>query len=118
MRLIDADALKETIGECPENWTDSPVEVAEFNIWHRVMDDIDSAPTIGGWISVNDRLPMDGQDILACLHNYGDLRIAPCNYDSGIWYDCLMNCEAVVTDITHWMPVPKPPKEENENASD
>lgn len=57
MRLIDADALKELIGECPENWTDSPEEIAEFNMWHRIMDDIDSCPTIGGWISVKDRLP-------------------------------------------------------------
>ena len=45
MRLIDADALKEIIGECPENWTDSPEEVAEFNMWHRIMDDIDSTST-------------------------------------------------------------------------
>ncbi|MBR6030177.1 MAG: hypothetical protein IKP40_13925 [Clostridia bacterium] len=47
MRLIDADALKEIIGECPENWTDSPEEIEAFNMWHRIMDDIDSVPTIG-----------------------------------------------------------------------
>lgn len=45
MRLIDADALKENIGECPENWTDTPEEVQRQNDWFRVMDEIDSAPT-------------------------------------------------------------------------
>ena len=63
-RMIDADALKEIIGECPENWTDSPEEIAEFNMWHRIMDDIDSSPTIGGWISVKDRLPESGKPVL------------------------------------------------------
>ena len=72
MRLIDADALKESIGECPMNWTDSPEELESFNAWHRVMDDIDSAPTVDkpvdepvdepqgqltGCVSVKDRLP-------------------------------------------------------------
>lgn len=46
MRLIDADALKESIGECPENWTDTPEEVQRQNDWFRVMDEIDSAPTV------------------------------------------------------------------------
>lgn len=46
MRLIDADALKENIGECPENWTDTPEEVQRQNDWFRVMDEIDSAPTL------------------------------------------------------------------------
>ncbi|MBR4457364.1 MAG: hypothetical protein IKS31_00170 [Clostridia bacterium] len=87
MRLIDADDLKEIIGECPENWTDSPEEVAEFNMWHRIMDDIDSTPTISGWISVKDRMPPnDATKVLT----YGN-------------------------PVTHWMPLPEPPKEETDD---
>lgn len=41
MRLIDADALKEAIGECPENWTNT----AE-NDWYAFMRIVDSMPTI------------------------------------------------------------------------
>ena len=110
MRTIDADTLKEIIGECPENWTDSPEEVAAFNMWHRIMDDIDATPTVDDWTRIKDRPPKDGQDILTYLHNGGDARVVPCNYDNGTWYDCLMNCIVPVNSVTHWAPVPKPPK--------
>ena len=46
MRLIDADALKESMGECPLNWNDSPEEIQETFDWHNFMRLIDEAPTI------------------------------------------------------------------------
>lgn len=46
MRLIDADALKEALGECPENWTDTAEEVQAENGWRAFMRIIDSMPTI------------------------------------------------------------------------
>ena len=57
MRLIDADKLKEEIGECPENWLDSPEEMQAVDDWNGCMNVIDCAPTIdaeivrhGHWI--------------------------------------------------------------------
>lgn len=41
MRLIDADALKKALGECPKNWTDTAK-----NDWHVFMRIVDSMPTI------------------------------------------------------------------------
>ena len=54
MRLIDADALKEEMDMewCPD--------MAVSEIWHV----IDKAPTVGGWISVKDRLPESGKSVL------------------------------------------------------
>ncbi len=46
MRLIDADKLKEEIGECPENWLDTPEEMQAVDDWKNVMELIDAAPTI------------------------------------------------------------------------
>ena len=66
------------------------------------------------WVSVNDRLPNDGQDVLAYLYNGEETRIAPFNYDKGTWYDCVMNCTVAINSITHWMPLPDPPKEVSE----
>ena len=112
-RMIDADALKEIIGECPENWTDSPEEIAEFNMWHRIMDDIDSTPTVGDWISVEDRLPeKNGVD----LAYYDRTCVSSVYYEKGRaqseWTDDYEGyCDF---DVTHWMPLPEPPKEVQE----
>lgn len=76
----------------------------------------------GGWISVKDRLPdvNDNYIVTACDED--------CPYGEGIWYDTVV----VVAEyykgswtwcdngleydlnglITHWMPLPQPPKEE------
>ena len=68
------------------------------------------------WISVNDRLPEDGENVIAC-----DKERAVCEaiydkdgkfYWSGFWGDW---CD--VLEATHWMPLPEPPKEEEDATS-
>lgn len=101
MRTIDADALRE---QC-----DDP-------FWCVWLSDIDNAPTIDAvpsWIPVTERLPLYGQDVLA-VRTYGDsekcqevlmAHIAVWNEETGEkWWNA--------TNITHWMPLPEPPKEE------
>lgn len=61
------------------------------------------------WIPVTERLPEDGQAILAVQSWDGKARIVPANYDRGLWYDCIFDCPA--EHITHWMPVPEPPED-------
>ncbi len=62
------------------------------------------------WIPVTEQLPEDGSDILAVQSCCGEVRIIPANYDRGVWYDCIFN--RIAEHITHWMPLPEPPKEE------
>ena len=57
MRLIDADAMKERI--VIEH--DSKENRAERDL---LREWVDSQPTIGGWISVKDRLPDDQRQVL------------------------------------------------------
>lgn len=66
------------------------------------------------WIPVTERVPLYGQDVLA-VRTYGDgekcqevlmAHIAVWNEETGEkWWNA--------TNITHWMPLPKPPKEDH-----
>lgn len=63
------------------------------------------------WIPVGERLPDNNEDILAyCVHGEESC-IVPANYYNGEFYNCIFNA-VMRCEITHWMPLPKPPKEE------
>ena len=67
--------------------------------------------TVQEWISVDDMLPEDDSDVLAYSRIGEESRIYPACYSNGVWFDCVFNAPATDT-TTHWMPLPKPPKEE------
>ena len=114
-RPIDAEELLQILDK---QKTFEMLDHKRNNAYGKGMRDamkiIEKAPTIGGWVSVKDRLPNDGQDVLAYLYNGEETRTAPFNYDKGTWYDCVMNCTVAINSITHWMPLPEPPKEVSE----
>ena len=60
------------------------------------------------WISVNDRLPKEGEFVLcACRANiYEVLRF----YGNGWGHDPMH--DYMLGFVTHWMPLPEPPKED------
>ena len=144
MRLIDADALDAQI------YNEIPIKVfGNMKRMAAMREIVANAPTVGGWISVKDRLPKSNLIVLVNLHNvYGKdvvLRAAHIGYheattddygwqDSEIeteydeendcdwipecWWEenyvesdanyIIDECEGI---ITHWMPLPEPPKE-------
>lgn len=125
MRLIDADKLEEGIKAllCTSDSTEP--------IWSSdVLDAIQRAPTVGGWISVEDRLPtMPGTSVLVVAQNrYKQVHIfeAIGGYGDFGWYthdyEYMENFRAandhVKKDltITHWMPMPAPPETSNPEA--
>jgi hypothetical protein len=59
------------------------------------------------WISVNDRLPEDGQSVLV---HYVDGWMPVAHLLNGKWYQS--GGETSWLSVTHWMPLPEPPKEE------
>lgn len=100
-RMIDADVLKaafETDGYL------SPY----------MQRMIDACPTVGEWISAKDRLPDFDGAVLACTR-YGEIRVFLSDED-GDWFDERGSFYSRNTsgEVTHWMPLPKPPKEDAE----
>ena len=67
--------------------------------------------TVQEWVSVDDELPEDDSDVLAYLRIGEESRICPANYAKGMWFDWIFNTP-VTESITHWMPIPQPPKGE------
>ena len=62
--------------------------------------------TVQEWISVDDRLPEQGEKAI-CIDADGDMMIG--KYTEWGWmFPCYFE------ELTHWMPIPEPPKEVEE----
>lgn len=76
-------------------------------------------PTIGGWISVKENLPkVSGHYLVSCVNNKTGHRWqvsvnAEWLTSRHDWYIGTENClaSAVGVTVTHYMPLPEPPKE-------
>lgn len=120
MRLIDSDRLEEILKDYYKTDCNQPYGgMSEDAI--AAMSAIDHAPTIDtesvqqGWISVKDSLPPLGESVLT-RDKRGGIR------DRNLRRDLYGNKEARFSpdgllpgkNITHWMPLPKPPAENRE----
>ena len=67
------------------------------------------------WISVEERLPDDRGNFITKIHcNNGDwIEMNTFDYMEKEWWHDAVNCTVKATDfVTHWMPLPEPPKED------
>lgn len=129
MRSINADALKIAL--------DTFATLVGFRgVYDRgqVMECIDAAPTIGGWISVKDDMPKEHPSIFAPWYGGSQWKKAMWRKESdsvllayktpdtgayvikeGRTHDGKFYSGNIVLDnnceVTHWMEMPKPPKE-------
>ena len=65
------------------------------------------------WISVNDRLPDKGSNVISCLEACdGSWKHVGCDvyFGDGRWAMILPE-ESNDMKVTHWMPMPEPPEE-------
>ena len=97
MRLVDADALYAKLDDMTV-FGETFITAVEFA--KLVIQD---APTIGGWISVKDRLPETGTLALV-FGSAGAMTVA--RYIAvNQWL-----VPGIFSAITHWMPLPTPPE--------
>lgn len=102
MRLIDADALLEKMKHRRE-YVGRPSDPVCL---------VEDAPTVDGWVSVTDRLPEENGIYLVCVAlGYMDFY----TWSDKIWFSSAFN---VCDDgfVTHWMSLPEPPKEDDDDA--
>jgi hypothetical protein len=140
MRLIDADALKKDWSmankreECPQDARQCQYE-QDFSRMD-ICEMLDEAPTVSGWISVNDRMPENAKHPGAFCPRYlvyTDYGITEgwYNPDMECWYGILtfmidsneLNVRNIDLErgdvpkrvknlpVKYWMPLPEPPKE-------
>ena len=99
------------IGNLPK--CDNPLQYTTDEIVERIADHlIANGVTVQEWISVEDRLPEDsGYYLVVYRDKYnGSISIALDNYvkcGAGEWW-----ASEFTHNITHWMPLPEPPKGE------
>ena len=106
------EIIQNSVGGCARNWAEI---IVDGLIAHGV--------TVQEWISAKDRLPEENDNYLVCCDDSG------CPMDEGIWYQsgvvvcaeyykggwtwCEGSHEWSLDGIvTHWMPLPQPPKGE------
>lgn len=110
MRLIDADALVDAL--MTYTWRDED---------DRLIDDADekrayieqwlpNLPTVSGWVSVNDRLPDETEDVIICYEWVG---FSGTKYRE-VTVNDLREVKQISDRIIAWMPLPEEPKEDEE----
>ena len=95
-RHIDADYLKAGFEE-------------DGHLSPYIEEYIDACPTVGEWISVDDRMPEKMGEVLVVL--YGRVCIAW--YHGNGQFETGSGLICYAEEVTHWMPLPEPPKEES-----
>ena len=118
MRPIDADALKDKFPNARADVFENCRNCTCLDN-EQINQIIDSAPTIGGWISVKENLPkVSGHYLVSCVNNKTGHRWqvsvnAEWLTSRREWYletgNCLASADGIT--VTHYMPLPEPPKE-------
>ena len=103
MRLIDADEIMKALSI----FNDSENGNRHFLYGIRTAKElIEGAPTVGGWISVKDRMPEENSHVI--VYDEDSKMVWPSLYMGAKFFD---NSPYFTFHVNWWMPLPKPPKE-------
>ena len=119
MRLIDCDALKKD-WSMADHCEDCPQKViaCQYDQVFTRMDIcqmLDDAPTVGEWISVEDRLPEQSGEVFVHTKNHYTACVSYSKkYNAFNWFDVLGEVRerygGTLWDVEYWMPIPPLPE--------
>lgn len=96
--MTEKDNLMHLIEEAEELFPTQVEAIADHLIANGV--------TVQRWVPITGRLPEENKKVLVCLSS----KVTVVAYlRENIWYVAWNR--AVLNNITHWMPLPEPPKE-------
>jgi len=107
-RMISAEALNAVAYAIEELQNNVKDLQSEIDMDNDILRELDNARP--RWISVEERLPEKSGHYLAVMN--GKTGEAYYGHESHIWLDPCEEWENWTRFVTHWMPLPQPPKEE------
>lgn len=113
MRLIDADAIIEVMKKCAEN-PENEQALLCYRYTQKILEEAPTVEPASPWHRVEEP-PKIGVPVLVTFigYNSGETRCDLLAAYDGIawryWDDDML--DEVMVEITHWMPLPEPPKE-------
>lgn len=115
MRLIDADANIETMKKCAAN-PESEQALLCYRFAQRILEEAPTVEPASPWHRVEDKLPESGEfgEIVLACNDVGTVNAAFLS-SSGKWYaanNTMYDAWTWMPNVTHWMPLPEPPKED------
>lgn len=122
--LIDRDALLKDMGLTDAVKYGNKNAEQQYHSYSTLMlyeiaDSIWDAPAVNRWIPCSERMPEENVYVIAWAKRKHHSRAIMAILINGIWKIGVNDCSDgfhVQGEITHWMPLPEPPKEGEENA--
>ena len=116
VRPVDGDAVKRRAWDIAEAWKGQGRDYEALLLESVVEQIVDTQPTLtppNEWVSVEDRLPEVGQEVLVYWRNTSQKaeHFELTHYDGDHWF-LLDNTERPWIVVVAWMPLPAPPKKE------
>ena len=89
-----------------------PSNTEDFHLNMFVTNLLSHGVTVQEWVSVNDRLPEDGRYVVCIAKRNPFSRFMPmvARIEKNGWANPIT--EQYISEVTHWMPLPVPPKGE------
>ena len=108
------EKLVELLGNIYLPIMDGPNTIGEYTIPYKFKEEIADhliayGVTVQEWISVTERLPEKGEESVLIASRWGEVDIGWC--EDSRWRSEFVN-EYEDGEVTHWMPLPNPPKGE------
>ena len=102
------------------NWLRDKADRADHPSWTRMMHKaakrLEELDEKHRWIPVTERLPEPETAVIVFFHGYIDILTYRYNRWGNVCFMFQDECgywKEAFCEVTHWMPLPEPPKEEN-----